>query len=128
MAPNHLRGVAITGRMPQEYDSILTPEAISFVAHLARMYTPRVNELLNRWLSHASPTWAAAANLRNAQNLRDNCSRMRWQVDWAVACTDIKAHLMWRVLSCLQAEGGAGKAGQGREAALPARDPPHSRA
>ena len=49
MAPNHLRGVAITGRMPQEYDSILTPECISFVAHLARMYTPRVNELLNRW-------------------------------------------------------------------------------
>ena len=57
MAPNHLRGVAITGRMPQEYDSILTPECISFVAHLARMYTPRVNELLNRWgcCSHVSP-------------------------------------------------------------------------
>jgi hypothetical protein len=49
MAPNHLRGVAITGRMPHDYDSVLTPEAISFVAHLARMYTPRVNELLNRW-------------------------------------------------------------------------------
>lgn len=48
MAPNHLRGVAITGRMPQEYNSILTPECISFVAHLARLYTPRVNELLNR--------------------------------------------------------------------------------
>ena len=49
MAPNHLRGVAITGRMPHEYDSMLTPEAISFVAHLARMYTPRVTELLNRY-------------------------------------------------------------------------------
>ncbi|CAK0786075.1 hypothetical protein CVIRNUC_009288 [Coccomyxa viridis] len=48
MAPNHLRGVAITGRMPHEYNSMLTPEAISFVAHLARMYTPRVTELLNR--------------------------------------------------------------------------------
>ena len=51
MAPNHLRGVAITGRMPHEYDSMLTPEAVSFVAHLARMYTPRVTELLNRYSS-----------------------------------------------------------------------------
>ena len=51
MAPDHLRGVAITGRMPHVYDSMLTPEAISFVAHLARMYTPRVTELLNRYSS-----------------------------------------------------------------------------
>ena len=62
MAPDHLRGVAITGRMPQEYDSILTPEAISFVAHLARMYTPRVNELLNRWPSRACPMWTHSCN------------------------------------------------------------------
>ena len=55
MAPNHLRGVAITGRMPHEYDSMLTPEAISFVAHLARMYTPRVTELLNRYGSLPGP-------------------------------------------------------------------------
>ena len=51
MAPNLLRGVAITGRMPHEYDSMLTPEAISFVAHLARMYTPRVTDVLNRYNS-----------------------------------------------------------------------------
>ena len=42
------RGVAITGAMPREYEGILTPEALSFVAHLARMFTPRVTELLAR--------------------------------------------------------------------------------
>jgi malate synthase len=48
MAPNSLRGVSITGQLSPEYETILTPEALSFVAHLARMYTPRVNELLAR--------------------------------------------------------------------------------
>ena len=42
------RGVAITGAMPREYEDILTPECLSFVAHLARMFTPRVTELLAR--------------------------------------------------------------------------------
>ena len=41
-------GVAITGAMPREYEDILTPESLSFVAHLARMFTPRVTELLAR--------------------------------------------------------------------------------
>lgn len=48
VAPNSLRGVSITGSLPPEYEGILTPEALSFVAHLARMFTPRVSELLAR--------------------------------------------------------------------------------
>lgn len=48
VAPNSLRGVSITGPLNPAYEGILTPEALSFIAHLARMYTPRVNELLAR--------------------------------------------------------------------------------
>ena len=56
---NSLRGVSITGRLGGDYDAVLTPDAISFIAHLARLYTPRVTELLNRcvalgWLAVAS--------------------------------------------------------------------------
>ncbi|PSC74854.1 malate synthase A [Micractinium conductrix] len=39
-------GVAIHAPLPQEYKRILTPEALSFVGHLARCYTPRVEQLL----------------------------------------------------------------------------------
>ena len=46
--PNSLKGVAITGPITPEYEVILTPEALSFVAHLARCFTPRVTELLKR--------------------------------------------------------------------------------
>ncbi len=48
VAPNSLRGVSVTGTLSPEYEGILTPECLSFVAHLARMFTPRVNELLAR--------------------------------------------------------------------------------
>ena len=46
--PNSLKGVAITGPVTPEYEVVLTPEALSFVAHLARCFTPRVTELLKR--------------------------------------------------------------------------------
>ena len=42
-------GVSIRGRTSgAPYDRVLTPEAVSFVAQLARSYGPRVDELLAR--------------------------------------------------------------------------------
>ncbi|KAL4427703.1 hypothetical protein ABPG75_001792 [Micractinium tetrahymenae] len=41
-------GVAVHAPIPPEFRRILTPEALQFVAHLARCYTPRVEELLQR--------------------------------------------------------------------------------
>ena len=40
--PDATRGIALTGPVSREYEAVLTPEALSFVAHLARCYTPRV--------------------------------------------------------------------------------------
>ena len=39
-------GNEIRGAMPEEFESILTREALDFVAALARRFTPRVKELL----------------------------------------------------------------------------------
>lgn len=39
-------GVEFTARIPDEYASVLTPEAVGFVAKLAREFTGRVHELL----------------------------------------------------------------------------------
>lgn len=39
-------GVEFTAPVPREYESVLTPEAVSFVAKLAREFTGRVHELL----------------------------------------------------------------------------------
>lgn len=46
MATSGLRGVRILAPVPAEYSSILTPEALAFVAHLARCYGKRVDALL----------------------------------------------------------------------------------
>ena len=46
MSTNGLRGVRILAPAPAEYSSILTPEALAFVAHLARCYGKRVDSLL----------------------------------------------------------------------------------
>eukprot|EP00884_Botryococcus_braunii_P015576 jgi/Botrbrau1/2701/Bobra.0203s0044.2 len=43
-----MSGVVICGALGAGYDTVLTPEAVEFVAHLARAYTPRVEELLAR--------------------------------------------------------------------------------
>ena len=40
--PDATRGISLTGPVSREYEAVLTPEALSFVAHLARCYTPRV--------------------------------------------------------------------------------------
>ncbi len=39
-------GVEISAPIPEEFEQILTPEAVAFVARLARLATPRVHELL----------------------------------------------------------------------------------
>lgn len=44
--PNHTRGVEIRGEIQPEYNSILTGEAIAFLASLARTFTARRDELL----------------------------------------------------------------------------------
>ncbi|KAK9813021.1 hypothetical protein WJX72_007639 [[Myrmecia] bisecta] len=41
-------GVSILGPVNRDYATILTPGAVAFVAHLARTYTPRLEELLAR--------------------------------------------------------------------------------
>lgn len=41
-----LRGVRILAPVPPEYASILTPDALAFVAHFARYYGKRVDALL----------------------------------------------------------------------------------
>jgi malate synthase len=43
-----MAGVDILGVSRPGYETILTPEAVAFVAHFARAYTPRVEELLAR--------------------------------------------------------------------------------
>ena len=92
MAPNHLRGVAITGRMPHEYDSMLTPEAISFVAHLARMYTPRVTELLNRYTRPSNRD--IAPYLLSSRRLQPCCLRFKKYADAQDDAFDVRlAHL-----------------------------------
>lgn len=43
------QGVVIRGRSSGgEYSRVLTPDAVAFVAKLARSYSPRVDELLAR--------------------------------------------------------------------------------
>jgi malate synthase A len=39
-------GVAVLGRLRTGYDAVLTPDALAFVADLARTFAPRVTELL----------------------------------------------------------------------------------
>ncbi|MBZ0299259.1 MAG: malate synthase A, partial [Anaerolineae bacterium] len=46
--PNYPDGVEITGPVTPEFAEILTPEAVAFVAKLARTFTGRRNELLQR--------------------------------------------------------------------------------
>jgi len=46
--PSAIEGVAITGAMNPDFDSVLTPEAIRFVAALHRQFNPRREELLGR--------------------------------------------------------------------------------
>lgn len=70
-----MHGVAITGAMPREYDGILTPEAISFVAHLARMFTPRVTELLARRNSVQVSFIPRLAAPQSAPGRRSTCSQ-----------------------------------------------------
>src|SRR3712207_880480 len=41
-------GVEFTASIPQEYEEILTPEAVSFVAKLSREFGGRVEEILEK--------------------------------------------------------------------------------
>src|SRR5580693_6550864 len=41
-------GVALSGPMRPGYEAVLTPDAVAFVADLARTFAPRVTELLAR--------------------------------------------------------------------------------
>src|SRR5688572_31379301 len=42
------QGIEIIGKCPAEYDTILTPEALAFVAKLTRAFRTRRNELLKK--------------------------------------------------------------------------------
>jgi malate synthase len=42
------QGIEIIGNCPAEYETILTPEALAFVAKLTRAFRPRRNELLQK--------------------------------------------------------------------------------
>ena len=42
------QSVAVLGPMNQAYGSVLTPECVDFVAHLARAFGPRRDQLLAR--------------------------------------------------------------------------------
>ena len=48
MAPPGPEGVSVRGVITREYAAILTPEALAFVATLARRHTDTVHELLAR--------------------------------------------------------------------------------
>jgi malate synthase len=48
MAPAGLKGVSVRGAVTREFGAILTPEALAFVAGLARRHTETVHELLAR--------------------------------------------------------------------------------
>jgi len=44
----YAEGIEFTAEIPDEFAQILTPEAVAFVAKLAREYGERVDELLTR--------------------------------------------------------------------------------
>ena len=46
MTTSGLRGVRILAPVPKEYATVLTPEALAFVAHFARCYGKRVDALM----------------------------------------------------------------------------------
>jgi malate synthase A len=46
--PRPMEGLEVVGSMPRRYEEILTEEALSFVADLARKFTPRRDALLER--------------------------------------------------------------------------------
>jgi malate synthase len=48
MKPHVMGGMTILAPLRPEYSNILTPQALGFVAELARTYTSRVNQLLQR--------------------------------------------------------------------------------
>ncbi|KAL6783883.1 MAS1A [Auxenochlorella protothecoides x Auxenochlorella symbiontica] len=48
MQPQLIGGVKVSAPVRPEYSTILTPEALQFVAHLSRRFSPRVTELLQR--------------------------------------------------------------------------------
>ena len=48
MSTAGLRGVRVLAPTPPEYQSILTPEALAFIAHLARCHGSKVEDLLAR--------------------------------------------------------------------------------
>lgn len=48
LTPTTLGGATILAPIRPEYRGILTPQALDFISHLARNFTPRVTELLHR--------------------------------------------------------------------------------
>jgi malate synthase len=48
MSPTFPQGVQITGNLSPDFEAILTPDAVSFVAMLARNFTPRRDWLLQK--------------------------------------------------------------------------------
>ena len=42
----YAEGIEFTAEIPEEFEEILTPEAVAFVAKLSREYRGRVDELL----------------------------------------------------------------------------------
>jgi malate synthase len=78
MVSNITQSVEITGDMQSEYEDILTPGAIAFVAKLARTFTSRRNELLQRRVERQAELDAGKkpAFLEDEQGIRNS----EWKV------------------------------------------------
>jgi malate synthase len=72
-------GVQITGNMSPGFDQILTPEAVAFVAMLARAYTPRRD-----WLLHKRVERQARLDAGELPNFLPETAYIR-EGDWTIA-------------------------------------------
>ena len=94
------QSVAILGPMNEAYASVLTPECIDFVAHLARCFGPRRDQLLARRQARQQvfDNGGAPSFLEDTRHIRES--------DWQVHCMHHFLHqlamfvLSW-VASCI---------------------------
>ena len=82
MAPQFPAGVQITAPIPPEYETILTPAALAFVAKLQRQFNPRRQELLAKRVERQ-----AAIDAGQFPAFLPETAHIRNDPDWRVAHT-----------------------------------------
>ena len=82
---DQLRDVEVRAPVPKAYKTILTPEALVFLAYIARRHTPRVEQLLarRRIVQAKYDAGACPDFLPETQHIRDG----DWKVRVPVPCS-----------------------------------------